>query len=308
MTPRAGADPAPLPDIAVVVLSVGAPPELRDAVASLQRQSVPVEVTIVNSGGGDLTAVRSLMPEATIVEVAERLWPGAARNRGIAATRAPLVAFMASDHILTPGWAAARLARHRAGHATVACAVINSDPQSLVAWAHHLSILVRRLPGVPISEAGLYGVSYDRVLFERHGLFREDLRIGEDTEFNGRLPPADKPVWAPEVQTIHRNTTSLVAFCADQFRRGQRSGYHWPLHKNSARWWTAVRRYKDIATLAPKCVEGEDLRRVKAARPILFLGTACYGVGLRRGYRARIADGITAEAGPAGAPNKGRAE
>jgi hypothetical protein len=29
-----------------------------------------------------------------------------------------------------------------------------------------------------------YGASYDRRLFEEHGYFREDLRVGEDAEFN----------------------------------------------------------------------------------------------------------------------------
>ena len=95
MTPEAD---RPLPDLAVVVLSVGAPAELHTAVESLQRQSVPLEIVVINSGGGE---PRDVLPDSgrgvNIISVPERLWPGAARNLGIRSTRAPYVAFLASD-------------------------------------------------------------------------------------------------------------------------------------------------------------------------------------------------------------------
>ena len=287
------------PAIAVVVLGVGAPQELLDALASLARQSVPVEVVVVNSGGGDLGAVRRVAPQARVVESATKLWPGAARNRGIAATRAPIVAFMASDHVVTEDWCAARLARHASGHSAVACAVINSHPRNLVAWAYHLAILLRRLPGVPLQEAGLYGVSYRRSLFERHGLFREDLRIGEDTEFNSRLPPEDRPVWAPEVQTIHQNETALRPFLEDLYRRGQRSGYHWPLHKRGQAWLThGLRGFRRIAALSLRCAGGVERLWIIASWPILLIGTLSYNLGFRQGYSRRLAEGVSPEPGP----------
>ncbi len=286
-------------ELAVVVLSVGAPAELLDALVSLGRQSVQPEIVVVNSGGGDLGAARDACPRARFVEVPERLWPGAARNRGIATTRAPIVAFMASDHILTENWCAARLARHRAGHRAVACAVINSNGRNLIAWAHHLAILVRRLPGVPLGEAGLHGVSYSRSLFEAHGVFREDLRIGEDTELNARLLAKDQPVWAPEVQTIHQNPTSLAPFLEDQYRRGRRSGYHWPLHKKGRSWLLpSLRRFSDIALLSIKSVSGHERLMVIASWPILLVGTLFHGLGFRQGYRSRLAEGNTTEPGP----------
>ena len=46
-----------LPELAVVVLSVGAPAELRTAVESLLRQTEALEIVVVNSGGGDASAV-----------------------------------------------------------------------------------------------------------------------------------------------------------------------------------------------------------------------------------------------------------
>jgi GT2 family glycosyltransferase len=219
----------PAPELAVVVLSLGAPPELRAALESLRQQSIPVEIVVVNSGGGDL---ESVLPnddlDARIVSVPERLWPGAARNIGIRMSRAPWIAFLASDHTIGTDWAAARLERHRRGHRAVASAVVNSHPRNLYAWAYHCSILARRLPGIPLRDASLHGVSYARCLFEQHGEFREDLRVGEDTEFNRRLPDADLPLWAPSVQTTHLNPTTFSDMSRSQYERGRRAGLYWP--------------------------------------------------------------------------------
>lgn len=157
-----------------------------------------------------------------VVERPEPLFAGAARNLGIEATRAPIVAFLASDCRAEPGWVAARLALHRQGFAAVASALTNSHPRSLVAWASHLVSFSARLPGLPAAEAIAYGASYERRLFETHGLFREDLRTGEDTEFIARLPPAERPVWSSEVRTIHVNPTNLFIALGDQYQRGKR--------------------------------------------------------------------------------------
>jgi hypothetical protein len=54
-----------------------------------------------------------------------------------------------------------------------------------------------------------YGASYDRRLFEEHGYFREDLRVGEDAEFNRRLPTR---------QNGTRESSRCIAIQRDYFR------------------------------------------------------------------------------------------
>lgn len=284
------------PELAVVILAVGAPRELGTAVESLQRQSMPLEIVIVNSGGGD---PRSVLPEdgpeITIISVAELLWPGAARNLGIRASRAPWIAFMASDHIAKEDWAAARLELHRRGHRAVACAVVNSHPRNLYAWAYHIAILVRRLPGTPPGETLLYGVSYSRALLDQHGGFREDLRIGEDTDFNERLAASDRPVWAPSVQTIHRNPTTFRHMVSSQYARGRRSGFHWPhWHQGSLLARTRA-RFTIIARVSWRSVHGLDRFLVVCCWPLLFVCVCAYGLGVTAGRREGSAPGTVAE-------------
>jgi glycosyltransferase involved in cell wall biosynthesis len=271
-------------EIAVVVLALGAPAVLVEAVRSLLVQDVVPEVLVVNSGGGDarrLLAAHDL--DVPVLEFTDRLFVGAARNAGIAATQAPIVAFLACDCLAKPGWVANRLARHRAGHVAVGSAVVNSHPRNLFAWAGHVCTYARRLPQVPEKSATRFGVSYMRCLFAHYGLFREDLRTSEDSEFHQRLSEADEPVWAPEVRTVHRNPTSLQALVADQFRRGRHVGKanaalaERPAVRLALHGCRGIRRSHRIARRA---LNGSERAWVMAAWPVVMIGMLAHVTGI----------------------------
>ncbi len=274
------------PELAVVVLSVGAPPELRLAVESLLRQPEPLEIVVVNSGGGDLAAVLPAAPGISTVAVEGLLWPGAARNAGIRATSAPWVAFLASDLVAAPDWAAERLALHRAGRSSVASAVSNAQTGNLFAWASHLALHVRRMRGLPKRKAHRYGASYARSLFERYGLFREDLRIGEDTEFHRRLRRHDRPVWAPRVLAAHRYPESWRELLADQRARGERAAVHWPVERRGSTIGRALERFGQTLPLALRATRGRERWMVLAAAPVLAAAWFTYESGVARGMKA----------------------
>ena len=122
-------------ELAVVVLAVGEMPGLAEALASLYAQDEPLEIVVVHSATHLTSDPGRLPQEAQRIHSVDLLPTGAARNRGIAATRAPWVAFLAGDSRALPGWARGRLAAHRSGAAAVAAAVVNPSPRSVVAWA-----------------------------------------------------------------------------------------------------------------------------------------------------------------------------
>jgi delta-lactam-biosynthetic de-N-acetylase len=212
-------------ELACVVLSLRDEPGLAAAVRSLLSQSVPIEIVVVNSGGGmPADTLRRARLDVPVIDRAERLNPGAVRNIGIAATRAPYVSFLAADCLAGPEWAAGRIRAHRSGALAVASAVTNAYPHNAYAWASYILLFPRRAPGpgVPPGARIFYGLSYARELFTRFGRFREDLRTGEDTEFNRRLNAVVPIAWAPDVRTAHRHPTGLAALIRDQFVRGKR--------------------------------------------------------------------------------------
>ncbi|HSK75108.1 MAG TPA: glycosyltransferase [Thermoanaerobaculia bacterium] len=283
--------PAPPPELACAVLALGNPPELPEAVRSLLAQSEAMEVVVVNSGGGDAAAALAAQGLAVpVVERAGRLLPGAARNLGIAATRAPFLAFLAADCWAEPGWAAARLSAHRAGAAAVASAVTNPYRTNLAAWASYVALFSRRMPGAPAGSALLYGASYARDLFDRFGPFREDLRGGEDTDFHQRLADGGVPVaWEPAVRTAHRHPRRLRALLADQYRRGARTATAWirlggPRPREVAA--IALRRVPQGVGMAWRSAEAGERPWIAAASLLLPAAALSYAAGALGAARA----------------------
>ncbi len=214
-----------VPELSVVIFATNADPDTPGAVQSVLDQDIPCEIIVVNSNGGDMAGLLTAYADRiTIIEHAELLYAGGARNLGIAATTCPYIAFLACDCRAAKGWARYRLARHRDGAGAVASSVMHDRPWNLVAWADHLVFFPRRLPHLPRQLAIKYSVSYSRAALDRHGRFDETMRIGEDTEYNARFAPGERPVWTPEVVTIHRNNTSLPGMIRHQYQRGKRSG------------------------------------------------------------------------------------
>ncbi len=271
------------PEMAVIVISVGAPPELEAAIASILRQDIPVELVIVNSGGGD---VRKWLPagaEGVRIVESDTLWgPGTARNMGIEASRAPYVAFLAADCEALEGWVRHRLQHHRDGATAVASALVNSNPLSVVAWAYHLSLFAKRFPGTPANKAARYGGSYDRQLFVRHGLF-EEIRVGEDTEFHSRIRRRKALKWVPEVRTVHRNVTSVTQAWKDQHRRGLRSGMYWPQNHKGAFMPRVRIRLSRIIKISRLSLTGRDRFMAMASYPLLAINLFIFERAANRG-------------------------
>jgi len=282
-TPEPWQEPDPEhPSLACVVLSFGNQPTLVPAVKSLVDQGMPVEIVVVNSGGGDpAPALEAAGLRVKVVNHGGRLLPGAARNVGLLATSAPYVAFLAADCLAEAGWVEARLRRHRGGGAAaVSSAMTNALPDNLWSQASHLLLFSRRMPGVPPGRVLHYGVSYDRRLFQRYGLFREDLRTGEDSEFNDRFAPLLPLAWVPEVRTAHVHPSTLPDLLRDQFRRGGRMVTTLKLLMGRSRR-AMVARNSLVRTLGSLKLawRAQERNRLLAVACVMPLAAAAYALG-----------------------------
>ncbi len=272
--------------MAVVVMAYGLRATLPDAVRSVQTQAPAAEVGVVHSGPGDVHALLAAAGVAVrVIRSETRLLPGGARNAGIAATQAPYVAFLADDCIAEPGWIARRLTAHREGNASVASALMCHRPTNPIALAAHLSLFVRRMPGLPRHEVLVYGASHARAVCDRYGPYRDDIEGGEDTDFNFRMAPADRPVWRPEIRTTHCGPTGLGGFLASQVRRGRRMAESvQALGGESASTVArnAIRRTAHVRRLS-RAALGRDHRVSRnLAMPLVLLGNVAYAWGAWR--------------------------
>ena len=209
------------PELCTVVMSYRNERTVLEAVASLRDQDVPLEIVVSHSGGGDTP---DLMSRAGIPCVAseERRLPGAARNAGVAATTAPFVSFLEGDCLAAPGWAAGRLARHRAGAVAVGSALepFDTGTCSRAAWLveHSARLSLEAAP-----DAAQHGLSFARSTLARFGPFPEDMLVGEDSEVTSRLLASGTEIeWAPDVVTVHRYPTTVRGLLTESWVRGRR--------------------------------------------------------------------------------------
>ena len=119
MTAAGGAAGPAAPQISVVIPTHGRWPLLQRALqAALGQQDVEVEVVVVDDGSPDETAARlAQIDDARLRVVHHAVATGVsrARNDGIAAARAPWLAFLDDDDLWAPRKCADQLAAAHAG-------------------------------------------------------------------------------------------------------------------------------------------------------------------------------------------------
>ena len=287
------------PAISVVVLSYNARERIDLALGSLRAQTIeePYEVIVVDSGDDGTDAhVRAEYPEVRLIHSGERLGVGATRNRGVAAARAPYVAFLADDCRVAPDWLERRVARHREGYEAVGGAVTNGTPYRAIGSAGYYLEYTGVMPSSKIlAEQDIpHGLSYTRALLERLGGFSEDVVAGEDTLLNRRcVREGVKIVTDPAIRVAHRNITGLAPYLRHQrvhgralvqFRRRSGRGA-----ATTGAWWAYVtyprRRWlnglKRIARGRPRW-----LPAYLALSPLIWAGLLAAGAGVRAEQRA----------------------
>lgn len=272
------------PTLACVVTSLNNEPHLVDAVRSLVEQDTAVEIVVVNSGGGDPGPdLKEAGLAVKVLNFPNRLYPGAACNAGIRATRAPFVAFLCADCLAEPGWVKGRVLRHRGGAAMVSSAIANAYPASIAAWAAQILLFATRAPGIPPERAVLHGRSYRRELFDLAGLFREDLRTGEDTDMAERLTGFEDCAWAPDVRSAHRHPRTVCRLLANQFMRGVRMHRSLRAREGSARRWSvaanAMARVASGRRLALATATPGERKAMRLAGVLLYPAAAMYALG-----------------------------
>ena len=120
-------------------------------------------------------------------------------------------------------------------------------------------------------------------MYERFGRFREDLRVGEDTEFNARFRHCAPTVLALDAVTAHRYPTDFQMLLRDAFRRGrlQARTHGAIMGRRPSRLLVALRGPRNIqqalvvATRSPWPLWGALLR----AWPMAIAGGIAYSLG-----------------------------
>ncbi len=283
--------------VSVVIATNRGGPYLADAIASVQRQTVPVaEIVVVDDGSPSPAPIESVAADLGVTYLRQApAGVSAARNRGAAATTGELLAFLDDDDLWHPEKLAEQLSALSSSPGRVACGsgywFMDADgaqtgtssgfadvpSEELLRGSrplpHILTLLVRRDP------------------FDRIGGFDESFRHAEDVELTlrllqeGRFAAVDRPLAG---YRRHAGNHSGGLHSAEAFLRALRAQLTWAerrgdeatpplIRENIAGFRRATAEWLSASTLA-------DVRRGRA-------GTAASSAswGLRRIPREYVA-------------------
>ena len=252
----APADPSAQPVVSIVTPCYNTGAIFLDTIASVLRQSLQQwEWIIVNDGSDDAATLRVLDalraandPRVRVVDQANRGLP-AARNAGVAVSRAPLLFFLDSDDLIAPT-ALEQLAWTLTAYPASACAAswCATFGTEHIVWRRGFDARYT----FPHDNVVSPNVMLRRTAFERVGGFDESLRHGlEDYEFWVRL--ADAGMWGRDIREV---LVWVRRKSAEMYR-----GYRWNFQTDRAalpRMRRALRaRYPRVFRDGPPRPQGE---------------------------------------------------
>ena len=205
------------PAISVVIPHLNQPEALGRCLAALmQGQRRPDEVIVVDNGSEVLPqAICDAHPGVRLLQEAEP-GPGPARNRGVAAARGDILAFIDADCIAGPGWLATAEAAMRDPTATIlggSVGIALADParpgmveayESL--YAYRMDLYIRRQ-----NFTGTGNLVVRRAAFDAVGPFG-GLSIAEDRDWGQRATAMGYRIrHVPEMRVLHPARPDMAA-------------------------------------------------------------------------------------------------
>jgi glycosyltransferase involved in cell wall biosynthesis len=220
------------PEISVVVPTRDRPERLRRCLARLSAQTVAgrIEIVVVDDGSDDLDSVAAAVEttEAARLVRQPRRGPGAARNTGVRAARAPIACFTDDDCEPVAAWAAALCEALAAGADVVAGHTEPGDPANRHVVASQLITNYFALHSAVPFAASNNVASTVRLL--REVPFDEEYpdAAGEDRDWCQRLAAAGYRIERrPAAAVVHHQELTARGFLRQQVRYGRGSyRYH----------------------------------------------------------------------------------
>ena len=287
----------------MIVASYASGASIDRTLASLRADAAgrDVEVVVVESGGTAVAErIQASHPWVTVVGSDQRLYPGDARNRGIAASHADLLAFVDADTVVEPGFVEAVLddaGRARDGIVFLAGSVDNATDTSAVAWANHFCEFALWLPTPspgrrPIRTAATCSMAISRRAFERYGQFVGGTYCS-DTVFAWRASAAGfPPLFEPRMRVRHYGIQSFTAFLAKRLWHGRafarvrvaEQAFSLSRRLAYALAWPALTFYLFGRSTREALCRPAYRRRFVMVSPLVLTGMAAWAAGEAAGY------------------------
>lgn len=217
------------PHISVIIPAYHSAGTVAECLTALRQQTYSdFEVVLVNSSSEEETdrLVTSEFPEVVFEQSPVRLYPHAARNRGVQLAKGRVFVFTDPDCRARPDWLEQIVAAHDQGHEVVGGAMGLVDRAGLERAIHLCKfswLLPEASPG-PVSIVCTANASYTRSVFEKIGPFDGDIFIG-DAVLSWRAGAAGFAPWfVPDAVVEHHHEGSIALYRREFKARGKECG------------------------------------------------------------------------------------
>ncbi len=216
------------PSLAVIIPASGPSPHLRAVLGALfAGTDRPDEVHVSHSGSDDPREwLAREFPQVRAQHSPERLFAGAARNRGAAAAEAAILAFCDNDTLPQPDWAARireRFADNEGEFLVGSVGVAESGGYwGMTTWLCEFSEQAPWRPGGEQHGGASCNMAVRAEDLRKVGGFPEDFRAGQDTMLFHRLRDSGlRQVFDPLIEVRHCNIAGFGHFARHLANQGR---------------------------------------------------------------------------------------
>jgi glycosyltransferase involved in cell wall biosynthesis len=229
----------------VIVVAYRSEATIGPVLRALRTQRLaPYEVLVVESSGdGTAELLRTEFPEVRLLAWPERLYPGAARNRGLPGLSGDAVACLDADCVPEADWTE-RIAKGMAeGRPALAGATLNAPDSSVVGWAYFLSEFAPWLPDRHrfLVDAPTCNTAYRAGLIESVGGFTGRRILSADSLFHWQLNERTRfGLWFdPAMRVRHSYLGSARDMLCRRFAHGRSLSAARQVHRSRSAWYRA---------------------------------------------------------------------
>jgi GT2 family glycosyltransferase len=215
------------PQISVIIAAYNAGESIVSCLQSLEAQVTDkcFEIIVVDSST-DHTAelVERIFPSVRLYRFSERKYCGDARNVGIAAAKAEVVAFLDADCRAERNWIEEVFKAHQLPYPAVGGAIANGASHRLVGWAAYFCEFSQWMPNSPEAwkdDVAGANMSYKRRVFEELGSFIEGTYCS-DTQFHWRVKKSGRRIrFTPSILVYHDSIDHFLNFISHEYYHGR---------------------------------------------------------------------------------------
>jgi len=270
-----------------------------DALASVTQQQTnfDYEVIVVESTGDDTAGlIKKLFPDVKVIELAERAFPGRARNHAIEVAQGEYLAFTDTDCVVDSRWLQELVDSHERGYNIVGGMVRNGTPKSIVGTLDYLlefSDLIKPEESLNNTHFGTCNVSFHRNVFSKHGQFIDQVK-GSDSLYCRQVKQKGETLFhQPKAVIWHKNRTQLKKIFKNQYELGYGAAFNRHRYQLKGKVFVnypiliPLLPFVRIGAIALRLLRNSPLHFMKYVMlsPLVFIVLCVYTAGFIRGRK-----------------------